>query len=83
VKRFYSGQQFVRRVQSRKAYLKIAAGEYVGHLHGISIMVKDALDAKGLLSTGGAMELKDNILIRDAPAVNAMKEAGAICFWKD
>lgn len=55
----------------------------MGHLHGISIMVKDALDAKGLLSTGGAMELKDNILIRDAPAVNAMKEAGAICFWKD
>ncbi len=60
----------------------ITAGETVGPLHGIPITVKDALETKGIRSTGGATELHNNVPERDAPVVKAVKDAGAIVFGK-
>jgi amidase len=60
----------------------LARGDEVGPLHGVSITVKDALETRGLRSTGGAVELQHYVPDRDAPAVRAVKDAGAIVFGK-
>lgn len=60
----------------------LARGEPVGPLHGLPITVKDALQTKGMRSTGGAVELKDNVPGQDAPVVKAVKDAGAIVIGK-
>ena len=70
------------RAAADAADAEILAGSSVGVLHGIPITVKDALETRGLRSTGGAVELHNNIPDRDAPVVRAMKEAGAIVFGK-
>ncbi len=57
-------------------------GEDLGPLHGLPITVKDALETKGMRSTGGATELRDHVPTEDAPAVARVKEAGAIVFAK-
>ena len=56
--------------------------EIMGPLHGVPITIKDALETEGLRSTGGAVELHNNIPTRDAPVVRALKDAGAIVFGK-
>lgn len=60
----------------------LARGESVGPLHGLPITIKDALQTKGMRSTGGAVELEDNIPGQDAPVVKAVKDAGAIVIGK-
>jgi amidase len=60
----------------------VMRGEDLGPLHGLPITVKDALETKGMRSTGGATELRDHIPTEDAPAVARVKEAGAIVFAK-
>jgi len=70
------------RAAADAADAKIASGETVGPLHGIPITVKDALETKGIRSTGGATELHNHVPERDAPVVKAVKDAGAIVFGK-
>jgi amidase len=53
-----------------------------GLLSGIPITVKDALETKGIRSTGGAKVLYENIPERDAPVVKSVKEEGAIVIGK-
>ena len=65
-----------------QADAKLKDGELTGPLHGIPVTIKDALETKGLRSTGGASELHNNIPSKDAPVVAAVKEAGAIVFGK-
>ena len=65
-----------------EADAKLKDGELMGPLHGIPVTIKDALETKGLLSTGGASELHNNIPSKDAAVVAAVKEAGAIVFGK-
>ncbi len=60
----------------------VAAGEELGPLHGLPVTINDALETEGMRSTGGATELTDNVPQRDAPAVAAVKEAGAIVMGK-
>lgn len=60
----------------------LARGEDLGPLHGVPITLKDALATAGLRSTGGAIELHNNVPTRDAPVVRAVKQAGAIVFGK-
>jgi amidase len=60
----------------------VAGGGPLGPLHGLPITVKDALETAGLRSTGGAVELKDNVPDRDAPVVTAVRRAGAIVIGK-
>lgn len=54
----------------------------LGPLHGVPITVKDALQTAGLRSTGGAVELTDNVPRSDAPVVTAVRRAGAIVMGK-
>jgi len=60
----------------------LARGDAVGPLHGVPITIKDALETQGIRSTGGAVELHNNIPTRDAPVVRAVKAAGAIVIGK-
>jgi amidase len=60
----------------------IARGDGVGPLHGLPITIKDAIETEGIRSTGGATELTDHVPGTDAPAVAALKQAGAIVFGK-
>ena len=59
-----------------------ARGESFGPLHGLPITIKDAIETEGIRSTGGAIELTDNVPTEDAPAVASLKRAGAIVFGK-
>jgi Asp-tRNA(Asn)/Glu-tRNA(Gln) amidotransferase A subunit family amidase len=54
----------------------------VGSLHGIPIILKDQIDAKGMPTTMGSVLFKDYYPDRDAFAVEKMKEAGAIVLAK-
>jgi amidase len=60
----------------------LARGDTPGPLHGVPITVKDALETRGIRSTGGATELRDNVPARDAPVVRAVRDAGAIIIGK-
>lgn len=59
-----------------------ARGDVVGPLHGLPVTIKDALETAGIRSTGGAAELSEHIPSRDAPAVAALRDAGAVVFGK-
>ena len=61
---------------------RVKSGQPLEALHGIPITIKDALQTKGLRSTGGAIELHNNIPETNAPVVQAMVDAGAIVFGK-
>ena len=60
----------------------LARGEAIGPLHGLPITIKDAIATEGIRSTGGAVELENNVPAADAPAVARLKAAGAIVFGK-
>jgi len=60
----------------------IAAGQLRGPLHGLPCTIKDAIATEGLLTTGGATELADNVPSEDAAVVHHLREAGAIPFAK-
>ncbi|MBA57984.1 MAG: amidase [Gammaproteobacteria bacterium] len=70
------------RIEADKADAFLKSGKKPGPLHGIPTTVKDALETEDLLSTGGAVELKNNVPKKDAPVVGSIKEAGAIVFGK-
>ncbi len=57
-------------------------GESWGPLLGLPITTKDAIATEGVRSTGGSMALRDDVPTIDAPAVAALKVAGAIVFGK-
>lgn len=60
-----------------------ANGDILGPLHGIPILLKDNIEAKGSLpTTAGAYALKDNVTNRDAPLVAGLREQGAIILGK-
>lgn len=62
---------------------KRAAGDIVGPLHGVPILLKDNIEsADNLATTAGALALKDNITGRDSPLVAGLREAGAIILGK-
>ena len=51
-------------------------------LHGIPIVVKDAVDVKDIPSAGGNLALQGTFPAHDAPVVRKLREAGAIIFLK-
>lgn len=70
------------REQCRAADAATIRGESAGPLHGVPITVKDAIATAGIRSTGGATALRDHVPEQDAPAVAALKAAGAVVFGK-
>ena len=68
--------------QARLADKILAKGDLIGPLHGLPITVKDSYDVKGLPSTHGNIDLKNNIANKDAISIERLKNAGAIIFGK-
>jgi amidase len=69
--------------QARALDTERAAGKVRGPLHGVPILLKDNVEAKGALpTTAGSLALTDNITGRDAPIVARMRAAGAIILGK-
>lgn len=59
------------------------AGKVRGPLHGVTILLKDNIDAKdGLPTTAGSLALMDNVTDRDAPLVKRLRDAGAVILGK-
>src|SRR5881392_671428 len=61
---------------------RLARGDDVGPLAGIPMTIKDAIAVAGIPSTGGAIELQDHVPSGDAPAVAALRAAGAVIMGK-
>jgi amidase len=55
-----------------------AAGKLRGPLHGIPVLIKDNIDAAGMVNSAGSLALADNRPKRDAFAVAQMRAAGAV-----
>src|SRR5215203_2389108 len=54
-----------------------------GPLHGVPILLKDNIEAKGPLpTTAGSLALADNVTNRDAPLVARLRAAGAVIVGK-
>ena len=58
------------------------ASGFVGPLHGIPIIVKDQVDAKGMPTTLGSVMLKDFYPDNDSFVVGKLRKAGAIILAK-
>ena len=55
-----------------------AAGQTRGPLHGVPVLVKDNVEALGLPGTAGSLALAGRTVVRDAPIVAALREAGLV-----
>ncbi|MBJ7441784.1 MAG: amidase [Sphingopyxis sp.] len=69
--------------QAHALDLERKAGHVRGPLHGIPILIKDNIEARGpVATTAGSLALKDNVTNRDAPLVARLRDAGAIILGK-
>jgi amidase len=74
--------------EARAIDRRLCAGEGVGPLAGVPIVVKDTMDIAGLPTTGGWSKLSskaggtDLIPCRDSPVVARMRAAGAVILGK-
>ena len=69
--------------EAKRLYGERQAGKLRGPLHGIPILLKDNIEAKGPVpTTAGSLALKDNVTNRDAPLVARLRDAGAIILGK-
>lgn len=60
-----------------------AAGETLGSLHGIPVLLKDIIESKDpVATTAGSTALKDNMTGRDSPLVASLRDAGAVILGK-
>jgi amidase len=55
-----------------------SAGMVRGPLHGVPVLVKDNIEAVGLPGTAGSLALAGRPVVRDAPIVAALREAGLV-----
>ena len=70
------------RDRARQADEALAAGEDWGPLHGVPMTVKESFNLKGLPTTWGDPQLRDNIADHDAVACMRLQAAGAVIFGK-
>lgn len=69
--------------EARALDLKRAAGEPLGPLHGVPVLLKDNIESRDeMATTAGALALKDNMTGRDSPLVAGLRAAGAIILGK-
>ena len=60
-----------------------AAGNVLGALHGVPILLKDNIESKdNMPTTAGALALKDNVTRRDSPLVAGLRSQGALIIGK-
>jgi amidase len=70
------------RVRAEEADAALARGEVWGPLHGVPIVVKDALATSELRTTSGFPPWADYVPEADAPVVGRLRGAGAILLGK-
>ncbi|MDZ4729242.1 MAG: amidase [Xanthomonadales bacterium] len=59
------------------------AGETLGPLHGLPLLLKDNIETKdAMATTAGALALKENVTGRDSPLTAGLRNAGAIILGK-
>jgi Asp-tRNA(Asn)/Glu-tRNA(Gln) amidotransferase A subunit family amidase len=68
--------------QARRADAEIAAGRYLGPLHGIPWGAKDLLDTAGIRTTFGATPYRLRVPDRNAAVVDRLERAGAVLVAK-
>ncbi|PYQ54895.1 MAG: amidase [Acidobacteria bacterium] len=68
--------------QARRADAEIAAGRYLGPLHGIPWGAKDLVDTAGIPTTYGAEPFRNRVPARDAVVVERLHRAGAVLVAK-
>src|SRR5262249_8167755 len=59
-----------------------SSGQLVGPRHGVTVLVKDEIDAAGMPTTLGTVVFKDYRPPRDAFAIAQLRKAGAIILGK-
>ncbi|QMW24655.1 amidase [Sandaracinobacteroides saxicola] len=70
------------RAQAAERDRQLAAGQYLGWMHGFPQAIKDTALAKGFVYTSGSPLLKGNIAKYDSVIVERAKAAGAIVIGK-
>lgn len=60
----------------------IAAGQYLGPLHGIPVAIKDLVEIRGRQTTAGAALWRGRISAETAPIIALLEAAGAIIIGK-
>ena len=69
--------------QARTLDAKRAAGEALGPLHGVPILLKDNIESlDNMPTTAGSLALQDNFTERDAPLVAGLRAASALILGK-
>ena len=68
--------------RARKAEAAVMRADALGPLHGVPLTIKDTIETAGLRSTSGSLVRADFVPERDAPAVQLLKDAGAIVLGK-
>ena len=68
--------------RAREADKEIAAGRYLGPLHGMPISLKDLVDLAGVATTAASRLRAEHIATRDAPVTSHLKRAGAVIVGK-
>ncbi len=69
--------------EARARDAKRAAGDALGPLHGVPVLLKDNIETRdNIATTAGALALKDNITGRDSPLAAGLRDAGAIILGK-
>jgi Asp-tRNA(Asn)/Glu-tRNA(Gln) amidotransferase A subunit family amidase len=68
--------------QARVADREIAAGRYLGILHGIPYGAKDLLDTAGIASTYGAEPYRHRVPEMDSAVIHKLNAAGAVLVAK-
>lgn len=69
--------------EARLAEEAIAAGNYLGPMHGIPVSVKDQMKTRGILTTCGSKILEDYVPDEDATVITNLKRSGAILLGKN
>ncbi len=70
------------RAKARDAERAVMAGEKLGPLHGLPVLIKDTQDTEGLPTTYGSPLFAGHIPFADQDSVARLRAAGAIIFGK-
>lgn len=69
--------------EARASDVRRRAGKLLGPLDGIPVLIKDNIETKDpIATTAGSLALKDNVTLRDAPLVAALRRRGAVILGK-
>jgi len=69
-------------MSAKQAEKEIAAGQYRGPLHGVTVGVKDLVETAGVATTSSSQTRADYVPKEDAAIVRRLQDAGAIMVGK-